>query len=193
MPYIPRLITAGIQGNPYWYSNRNIYYADGWQLPEMTNYCYGRWWECSDLNKHFENKPAFDIRAAYRWYAHTADGYQRSQTPQLGAIACFDYANHNIANGLLAVVEEITNDPVMGQVAICCNGRPDDDDQTRLQQWYIQLPTNEILDVYPYDWEDATFQGYIINPITGGSLDPPTIPFKPWMAKRILYRRKNDE
>ena len=64
MAFVPRLSTTDptpMQGNPWWYSNGNIYYAYGHGLPNCTAYAYGRFAEIANqLNKiaceHFDPK-----------------------------------------------------------------------------------------------------------------------------------------
>lgn len=189
MPYIPRFTTAGINGNPYWY-NKNPYYAIGEGLPRTECYAWGRFWECSDINKHFENRPHLGVLDAYQWYGNSIDGYTRNQTWELGAVACFDYVDHNVLKGAVAIVEEVVyGDPYYGDIIICMPGTSDPNVPGDLLQWILQLSNNDIIDVYPYNYSDMTFQGYIHNPITGGSLDPP-INFKPWFAKTMLYKKR---
>ena len=188
MSYTPRLITAGVSGNPYWESNKNIFYANGIYLPRSETYCFGRWWELADANRHFENKPHLALLDAYQWYNYAHDGYTRGNTPQLGAVACFDYNNHSVLKGAVAIVEELVSDPVLGDIAVCISGIVDEYDTTRFQTWYLDQHTNDIIDVYPYYYTDMTFQGFIYNPHTDGTLDPPLL-FKPWLAKAIIDRR----
>ena len=38
--YVPRLTSAGMRGNPYWYS-RNPLYLAGYGLPNCTCYAWG--------------------------------------------------------------------------------------------------------------------------------------------------------
>ena len=71
-------------------------YGYGNCLANCVGYAYGRAWEILGYD------PGLCINQASAWYTYN-DGYPRSQTPALGAIACWDDG----ASGHVAVVEEI--------------------------------------------------------------------------------------
>lgn len=106
--YVPRT-TAPSQTDPnyvnvnYGGNNRCIVIntQNGCVMPNCTGYVHGRWLELgvSPVNLSLAN-------ARYYWY-NTGDGYSRGQTPQLGAVACWDGGSDGA--GHVAIVEEITN------------------------------------------------------------------------------------
>ena len=90
--YIPRLNANGMMNNPFWYSNNTFYNMVTtpphlYGLPNCTCYCLGRWLELFDYYGATEY-PRTSINNAYEWYTYN-DGYERGQTPKLGAIACW--------------------------------------------------------------------------------------------------------
>lgn len=79
-------------------STTNAYYLEkGWNsgvnecivisnhscLPNCVGFCWGNWYEMMKV------RPNLSRRNAKEWYGYTADGYRRSQTPALGAVACW--------------------------------------------------------------------------------------------------------
>lgn len=109
MVFQARYYDTGIYNDPKWYSQNPFYTNWGhphtdknldWGLPNCTCYVYGRFWElqgleCTDL-------PSYN---AEDWWDNFPARYVKSQTPQLGAIACWygpgDYKGH------VAIVEHI--------------------------------------------------------------------------------------
>lgn len=104
MAFTPRLTNTGMYNSTWWYSTGNIYYPS-YQLPNCTCYCYGRWGE---LYGSFQNLPSAN---AGDWYSRET-GFQRGQTPQLGAIACW-YSPSSSYYGHVAVVERITDSGIV--------------------------------------------------------------------------------
>lgn len=99
MPFTPRLTADGIYQDEKWYSAGNIYYPS-YQMPNCTCYAYGRFWEILGQNPNLASGNAED------WWGNI-NNYQKSQTPQLGAIACW---NGGAAyDGHVAIVEAITD------------------------------------------------------------------------------------
>ena len=144
--YTPRLNDTGILGNPYWYG-RNPFYQAGYGLPNCTCYAWGRFWEIADPNNDYINRPALSTSDAGLWYGYTQDGYERGQTPQLGAVVCFDKAGDS---GHVAIVEEILS-----------NG----DIVTSNSAWgstYFYMKTYEASN--GYNFGSYRFQGFIYNP-----------------------------
>ena len=72
-------------------------YGYGNCLANCVGYRYGRAYEILGYD------PGLCINQASAWYTYN-DGYPRSSTPQLGAIACYDDGG----SGHVAVIEEIT-------------------------------------------------------------------------------------
>ena len=152
MAYIPRLTSAGMNGNPYWYS-RNPFHNAGYGLPNCTCYAWGRFWENSDINGDYSNRPNLSTGNAEDWWSYTADGYNRGNTPDLGAVLCLADGPFS-GEGHVAVVEEILPN---GNI-ICSNSA-----------WggaYFYLT-----ELSPPNYLPASgyvFQGFIYNPQTGG-------------------------
>ncbi len=103
--YSPRL-TAPSRDNPYYYSNKNVFYKWGYGMPNCTAYAYGRAYEI--LGK----EPDLCIYDANQWFDYNKDNniYAYGNTPKLGAIVCFKYSGYN--SGHVAVVEKIVGDTV---------------------------------------------------------------------------------
>ena len=171
-PYIPRLNRNGMENNPYWYS-MNPFYQSGYGLPNCTCYAWGRWWENSDVDHDYSNRPNLCLYNAAEWYYYN-DGYDRGQTPALGAVICFtggyDGAGH------VAVVEQIFDDHIVTSNS-AYGGR------------YFYLAT---VTLSGYWVSGYNFVGYIYNPITGGGGQPVPIEEKkkPWLYKRELWNRE---
>lgn len=105
MEYKARL-TCPSKDNKYYNSNSNPFVSAGYGMFQnggnCTCYAWGRAYEL--LNK----KPKLYTGNARTWYGHTEDGYERGQTPKLGAVACWDSTVGK--GGHVAVVEEIAED-----------------------------------------------------------------------------------
>ena len=99
MPFTPRLSSAGMQGNAWWYSSGNRLYAAGYGLPNCTCYAYGRY---AEIRGAFAPLPT---RNAGYWY-DLATRFQRGSTPALGSIICY-YDPKGKYAGHVAVVEVI--------------------------------------------------------------------------------------
>lgn len=156
--YIPRLTDDGIRNNPYWYS-RNPFYLAGYGLPNCTCYAWGRFWEISDPNNEYINRPNLSTADAGQWFSYTQDGYSRGSTPKLGAVACF--SSNTGGAGHVAIVEEI---------------KPNGDIVTSNSAYgstFFYLST--LLASNGYNTSNYTFQGFIYNPYAhqgGGGDDP---------------------
>lgn len=164
--FVPRLNQNGIRGNPYWYSN-NPYYTSGYGLPNCTCYAWGRFWEEAGP----EYRPNLSLRDAKRWYEED-DGYSRSRRAQLGAVACWT----NPRFGHVAIVEEINLNNITISESIDGGA-------------YFRINTIDLNGDYPNS--DYTFQGFIINPHTGGT--PSGGNRKIWYYKKKLWRKDNNE
>lgn len=76
-------------------------------LPNCVGYAWGRWREI--LGK----KHKLSMANAENWWGNTADGYERGQTPKVGAVMCWRKGKAgNAADGAghVAVVEKINAD-----------------------------------------------------------------------------------
>lgn len=145
--FTPRLTDAGIRGNPYWYS-KNPFYLSGYGMPNCTCYAYGRFWEISDPNNIYENKPTLSLGDGGDWFSYTQDGYDRGQTPKLGAVACF--SKNGGGAGHVAIVEEIKDNL---------------DIVTSNSAWgstFFYL--SNLSASNGYNTDSYTFQGFIYNP-----------------------------
>ena len=103
MAFTPRLTSDGMQGNQWWYSNGNPFYASGYGLPNCTCYAYGRY---AEIRNGFAPLPT---RNAGLWY-DLATRFTRGQTPRLGGIMCFNPNPSSTEVGHVAVVEQINLD-----------------------------------------------------------------------------------
>lgn len=107
--FSPRL-TAPSAADKHWIHtskgglNECIHIGNGSCLPNCVGYAWGRFYEI------IGEKPKLSKNNAEMWYGNTADGYKRSQTPALGAIACWSkgaVGNEADGAGHVAVVEQI--------------------------------------------------------------------------------------
>lgn len=95
--FTPRL-TAPSRSSSYYYSD-NPFYQSGYGIPNCTCYAFGRVYEINGTYPKLSRSDATD------WYGHTSDGYQRGQTPKLGAVLCWSGGSEGA--GHVAVVEQI--------------------------------------------------------------------------------------
>ena len=178
VPFTPRLDDNGIMGNPYWYS-LNPFYLGGYGLPNCTCYAWGRFWEESD-DGSYTNPPTLSTGNAEDWYSYTADGYERGNTPQLGAVICFADGPFS-GDGHVAIVEQINLDGSIVTSNSAYGGA------------YFYTET-----LYPPNYLPATgyvFQGFIYNPDAGGNPWPGPPPagnnnIKTWLMSRRIWRRE---
>lgn len=75
---------------------------DGDTLPNCTAYAWGRFYEI------LGSRPKLSTGNAEDWYGYTADGYERGNTPVLGAVICWE--GKGSAAGHVAIVEKINDD-----------------------------------------------------------------------------------
>lgn len=170
-PYIPRLNDDGMPGNPYWYS-RNPFYQAGFGLPNCTCYAWGRFWENGDVDHDYGNRPLLSLGNAEDWYNYN-DGYQRGNTPQLGAVLCLADGPFS-GDGHVAIVEQINGDGSIVTSNSAYGG----------SYFYTQT-------LQPPDYLPASayrFQGFIYNPNSGGGGWPGHK--KLWLFKKWLWRRE---
>lgn len=110
MKFTPRL-TAPSTTDKHWISTSKgglsiclVINNSGSVLPNCVGYAWGRFYEIIGEKPKLANLNAED------WYVNTVDGYKRSATPKLGAIACWrkgQVHNPNDGYGHVAVVEKI--------------------------------------------------------------------------------------
>lgn len=98
----PRL-SAPSYSNPYYYSDKNIFYEYGWGMPNCTCYAWGRAYELLGY------EPNLCVYSAHLWYDYNIEYgyYPYGSEPKLGAIACWKYTSGT--SGHVAVVEKIEN------------------------------------------------------------------------------------
>ena len=173
--FVPRLTDKGMRNNPYWYS-LNPFYLAGYGLPNCTAYAWGRAFELLDTNRDYSNPPTLSTGNAEDWYGYTQDGYDRGQTPQLGAIACWADGPFS-GDGHVAVVEEI--DPDTG-VITCSNSAYGG------EYFYLtHLSPPDYLPAAGY-----VFQGFIYIPVAGGT--PWWRSGNGWLFKRSLWHKEEN-
>lgn len=113
MLFTPRLTCPGTD-SPYWkltsaggynkcitgsHINSKTYRS---ALPNCVGYAYGRFMEVLG-----ESKCKLSTGNAGTWYMNTGDGYERGQTPRVGAVMCWSKPGHA---GHVAIVEEVRSD-----------------------------------------------------------------------------------
>lgn len=146
--FIPRT-TRPSDSDPYWIQvgsggyNKCIYVTGKTVLPNCTGYAWGRFMEAGGVTNC-----NLSTANAGLWYGNTADGYERGNTPRLGAVIC--YSNPGKA-GHVAIVEQINAD---GSILISESGYQ--------SASYFWTSTR-----YPPDYKYGStyiFQGFIYNP-----------------------------
>lgn len=111
---------------------------------QCTGYAWGRFMEI------LGDTPKLSTANAGMWYGYTQDGYQRGQTPKLGAVACWAKPG---AAGHVAIVEEIHDD---GSITLGQSGY-----SSHNRFWTGKgSPPN-------YYHSPYIFQGFIYNPNAG--------------------------
>lgn len=146
---------------------------DGSVLPNCTGYAWGRFMECqtnvTDCNLSRGN--------AEIWYSNTSDGYERGQTPKLGAVICW-YSTQS--GGHVAIVERINSDGTILTSNSAYSG----------SRFYMKTldPANNY-----YMGDAYTFQGFIYNPtdFTRYSYTPKEHRF-PWVVFTRKIRKRNN-
>lgn len=181
MSFTPRLNDNGLDSLPY-YTSDNPYYPSTILIGNCTWFAWGRFYEEGTPPTRPTNKLGYVngvYTDAYLWYGNGAvDGYERGQTPKLGAIICFSGGNFS-GLGHVAVVEEIHSD---GSLTVSESG---------YNGYYFRTNTRSPGGAYPYSnsSEGYTFQGFIYNP------DVTTTPPEPasWITgNRQLDRSEMD-
>lgn len=141
--------------------------SDGRVLPNCTGYAYGRFMECQ-LNVHSCNLSRAN---AELWYSHTIDGYQRGQTPKLGAVICWHSTR---SGGHVAIVEEIKDNGDIVTSNSAYSGS------------YFYMKTLKKSNNY-YMGKAYTFQGFIYNPTNFDPVPPTPVPPEESKKKRFLW------
>ena len=101
MMFLERLISTGMEGNPYWYSlTYNWFAKDDLWLPNCTNYCCGRSSSVAGRNVKLQ----IPRGNAQTWY--DASNWMGSKTPKVGAIAVWGGGKY----GHVGIVERVNAD-----------------------------------------------------------------------------------
>lgn len=145
---------------------------NGSVLPNCTGYAWGRFMECQ-TNVHTCNLSRGD---AERWYGYTMDGYQRGQTPKLGAVICW-YSTRS--GGHVAIVEEIKANGDIVTTNSAYSGS------------YFYRKTLSPKNNY-YMGKSYSFQGFIYNPteFTPGPTPPTPTETKKKKFPWFIYARR---
>lgn len=149
MAYVPRLENdAPSYSDKLWIQrgsggyNPCIYASGNSVLPNCVGYAYGRFMEIMGTTSC-----RLSTDNAGLWFGYTQDGYERGQTPQLGAVIC--WRNPGRA-GHVAIVEKINSDGSIVTSNSAWNST----------RYYVQT-------LYPpgYTWSsNYILQGFIYNP-----------------------------
>lgn len=107
--YTPRLTAPSKDNKNYIHTsaggfNRCLHLGGGQVLANCVSYSWGRWREL------LTSDPKLSRRNAEDWYGYTDDGYKRSHTPKLFAVACWKKGrlqNGSDGAGHVAVVEQV--------------------------------------------------------------------------------------
>ncbi len=117
-------------------------------LPNCVGYAWGRVYEL------IGTRPKLITGNAENWYDNTTDGYKRSDTPKLGAVACWRKGkafNESDGCGHVAVVEEIKPN---GDI-VCSNSAYGG------TRFYMKTYSKSA----GYNSGALTFQGFILPPV----------------------------
>lgn len=173
MSYQPRLDKSGIYNSSYWYSSsENVFYPQA-QLPNCTCYAWGRWRELG----YPTNNLRIGDGNAQNWWPNTKllGRLTCSQTPALGAIACWTRADGN--RGHVGVVESI--DP-NGDLLVSMSGyqRPLTSPVYDMRKFFW-LEREPISTGYRSDWmfNADQSQAYLLQ----GFIYPPNAEVLDWM------------
>lgn len=166
MAFTPRLTSNGMQNNPWWYSNGNVFYASGYGLPNCTCYAYGRY---AEIRNGFANLPTGN---GGDWY-DAATSFQRGQIPQLGSVICYTSRSGQY-DGHVAIVEVINDDGSIVTSNSAYGGT---------YFWTARVyPENGYLESWMSTQRDYYCQGFIYN----DSVDPPSPPIPTRRKKHRL-------
>ena len=146
-------------------------------LPNCTGYAYGRFMEC----QYHVTTCNLSRANAELWYSNILDGYERGQTPKLGAVICWSSTR---SGGHVAIVERINSDGSILTSNSAYNG-------SRFYTKTLKASNNY------YMGKAYTFQGFIYNPTPFIPPLPPTPPTPPTPEGKgkgkfpwVLYARK---
>lgn len=141
--FTPRL-TAPTTSNAYYFSD-NPFYNSGYGMPNCTAYAWGRFYEINP-----SERPRLSLHNADTWYSYN-DGYNRGDTPMLGAILCFSGGIYS-GDGHVCVVEEIKRNGEIVTSNSAYNGS------------FFYLTTLSPTNRYVPTGSGYNYQGFIYNP-----------------------------
>ena len=166
MSFVPRLTQntpTPMQGNPWWYSNGNWFYPNGYGLPNCTCYAYGRY---AEVRNAFANLP---LSNAGKWWNDVdRTVFRTGSAPALGAVACWATSDPTLsAPGHVAIVEEIHND---GSITISESG---------WNSWYFNTEVLSRESGYRSSWMQSLSKKYYLQGFIYNDAEPST----EWEAK----------
>ncbi len=151
--FVPRL-TAPSATDKHWIKTTKgglsvcLEISSGSVLPNCVGYAWGRFYELTGVKPRLANLNAED------WYGNTSDGYKRSSTPKLGAVACWRKGkvwNSEDGCGHVAIVEEVKPN---GDI-VCSNSAYGG------SRFYVQTYSKSA----GYNSGSLVFQGFILPPV----------------------------
>lgn len=149
-------------------------------MPNCTCYAWGRFWEIGDPLSNGDHKPTgLPTSDGGSWFGDViaSGNYQVGQTPQLGAVACFEDTSGG--SGHVAIVEEI--DTVNGTIT------------TSNSAWQSTYFYTQVLNASNnYNWSHYRFQGFIYNPYGGDTPTPPPVKKKHHFNFILFDKRRRD-
>ena len=140
MAFTPRL-NAPSYSSSYWYS-ANPFYQSGYG--NCTGYAWGRFYEI------LGSKPKLSLTNAENWWSHN-DGYERGQTPRLGAVICWRKGKAGVSGdgaGHVGIVEQINGNKIV----------------VSMSAWKGTRFYTKTFTIGSYDYSGLVFQGFIYNP-----------------------------
>lgn len=169
--FIPRLSAPEKTDKHYLHTsaggvNECVHIKNGSVLPNCVGYAWGRW--CELLGK----EPKLSKANAEVWY-RKEDGYERGQTPKLGAVICWSKGVVGVGKdgaGHVAIVEQIKADGTI----VTSNSAWESLGGTR---WYKKTLKP------PYIMKGYDFQGFIYLPM---KFDAPQVVFRVYADGRWL-------
>ena len=158
--FVPRLAAPAASDKNWIHADHGgynlcIHISGGSVLPNCVGYAWGRWRE---LLGKYHNLALTD---AETWYPNTGDGYERGQTPKVGAVACWRKGSENSdkdGEGHVAIVEKVNADGSIVTSESSSGG----------SRWYTRTHKP------PYNiGSTLVFQGFIYIPVEYETEDAP--------------------
>lgn len=156
MAFISRL-NAPSYSDPHWYKS-NPFYQSGYGLPNCTCYAWGRFYEI------LGSKPKLSLSNAENWWGHK-DGYERGQTPRLGAVICWRKGRAGVSGdgaGHVGIVEAISGNKIT----------------VSMSAWKGTRFFTRTFTIGSYNYSGLVFQGFIYNPAVKETAPTPATSYK---------------